>query len=357
MDKIMIIIAAVAGALLLAAAVYGAFRKFTRLTWIGWQVAMQFGLILLFGMIPMPQNGALSCVLSLGGAVLIALLPLLAEGGIRRLIFPDSAPSGGQRKLVRAVFNRLFGAVTAVLAVCALILVVGAPVLCVAETFTGPLLKTPVWTDLLSGMAADLLVCALLLVFIRAGSRLGFWKGLYALIMLLLTFGSFFGLYALLSATSWGISLSRAIGGWFSLPLLPAGIIGRAILCIIGFLLIGILLFLLSGVIGRWVRRMESHRVLDVIGKIAVGALFAAVLLAVVVAALYGLSVLEAVPLSERVLAALPQNIQGLDRVLPILQKADAPFTKIIGDLHASRLLRGLFENNPIRLIMEASKG
>ncbi len=272
------IILGVAGGLLLLCAVYGAIRKFSRLTWIGWQLLIAFGLDIAISYLPLegPQYFAVWLVLF----IVIVALPLIAEFFLRRAVLTGRIlpPRTGAK-----VLDHIFGALTAIVGFLMFFASIGAVVLAAGDAFMeAPLLNTPIWTDFLSKYALDFFLIAVFMVTMRAGCRLGVFKLFYYILILLLVFGAFFGSLLLFSQVDWGLSFSTMVGGWFGLEGSLASIVGCGTVTLVSSLILFVLIMFLSRLIDWSIQRVNSNRIVGAVDALLMGAVFSAVFLGIV---------------------------------------------------------------------------
>ncbi len=331
------IAASAAGVLVLLAALYGALRKFSRVTWIGIQLPVAFFLTLLLDLLPETGNEIADFSLQAGGLTLI-VAAVLAAGGIgRNIIFsPRRRPAG---KALR-ILNRVFGGVAAVLALLCTVAVPGLFALAALETFGVFSVEIPV-VETLIGYAGDLFLVAALLLFMRAGFRLGLLRAIFYLLMFAMTFASFVGAVFF----TWQVGFMQSFTGWL------AGLFGflhRAVASVLGFGIAALLVFavffavtmLFGALLNFLIKKINSVRVIGFIDGTIVCILYTAVLLALVLGTYFGTALL-----ADGVLYDALAGIDGLESL------ADG-VTELFGTLgelfRSSPLCAKLYDTNPL---------
>ena len=340
-QTIIIIVACAGGAIVLGAMIYGAFRKFTEQTWIGWQVPAVFGLTFLLRYIPLQASATVNFIIWAGGFTAAVALVLGLGGIVRWAIY--------RRKFQAAVgwrvLDRILGLITAPLTIVVLIVVLGGYVLSAIEVFSpsllGPVFTMPIWTQFFGLYAVDLFMCAIFVLLMRAGYRMGIFRLLYTVIMLGLSGGSVAG--AILFTTKVGFmrKFAGAVAGLF-------GKINPSIATVVGYgsviLLCFIVFFVISMVLGHFlhklVKKLCSFRVLGVVTGIVVGILFSAVFLA----AVCGINAGVAYLVSGK-LASLPEPINGVAGTLESIGM------RLLAWIGSSPLSSILYLFNPLRAL------
>ncbi len=330
MNLIVIIILSAAGGIGLISAVFGAVRKFTKTTWIGWQVLLIFGLVWAFSKIPSPQGAVGQFIVTLIASVVIVAVPLLLEGLFRHLLLKNPRVNNGPASLGARFADRFFGAISGMLAAVAFFCVVGGFALLMTEAFMGPITDIPIWNNFYAGYAADMMLLSLLLVVLRAGYRLGVLRGLYMLCMIVLSLGSFIGIFLFFKCTVAGMGASRTVGGWFKLATIRADLIGGFVMTLISFLIFSVLLILLSRLIAKGVMKADKNGALSKTGAVIVGALFAIFFLALVMGIQYLFATLQGMGVTAdgetagqigQMLAPAAERIVGVLRSSPVSQR------------------------------------
>lgn len=343
MGPIEIAAIAAGSALVVAGAVYGALRKFSRLTWIGWQILIAFGLTVATGYLPVPQNKTAAFVVNALCFTLTVAVPLALEWVCRRALVKKRIlpPSTGEM-----VFDRIFGAITAILGALMFFLVLGAFGLAAAESFTGKtFLNFALWNGFLSKHAVDLFLASLFLVVMRAGFRLGALKGLYMLLMIVLTFGAFFACFLLASRVGFGVAFSRWVGSLFPLPAVAGALVGCVIVTFLFFAVVFVGLMFFSKFLNWAVCRANSVRAVEAVDSILVGILFTAVFLVAVCGMNLAYSALEDGSALTGLINSLPEQIAG--SVDPVADMVTNAMGKMVDFVRSSPLSCALYDFNP----------
>ncbi len=337
---LIIILLSVGGGLALFGLIYGAIRKFTHLTWIGWQLLLAFGLDIAVSYLPLDgQNIAVTLLLF---AAVVAI-PLIIEYFLRKALVNDRLTKQGTGE---KVCDHLFGALTAVIGIVMFFVTLGGLGLGIAGEFMGsPVIEHPVW-DFVSGYVLDFFLIALFMVVMRAGCRLGVLKLLYFILIILLVFGSFFGFLLLFSQVRGGIAFSVWIGGWFGFEGTLAAIVGCAVATLFFSLLAFILIMLLSKLIDRSIQKVNSHKAIELVDGLLLGVVYTAVFL-IVLLGVYGLIGALA---SGNLLAGIVESL-GPDigeSVGDIGAQVAEVAQKLAAFAQSSPLSRGIYIGNPL---------
>ena len=176
-------IAVGAGALALVVFLYGVFRRFTRCSWLSWQIWLLFAATFLLEFLP--EKSALFNAVLTPVALFAAVALVLAAGGWARYGML------ARRSRAPAFFrftNRFLGGVTAVLNVATFFAVLGGAALAAMAAFgvqaaaLDAVYANPVWTKVFAGHAFDLLVIAVCVLMVRCGYRVGLMRALWAIV-------------------------------------------------------------------------------------------------------------------------------------------------------------------------------
>lgn len=259
------IILGVVGGIVLLCGIYGGIRKFTRLTWIGWELLIAFGIDLV---IPADLDFAVSLLL----LIALSALPLVGEYFLRKALVTDQiVPAKGAKNF----FDHFFGIFTALFGVIAFLAALGGLGVAAIGTFAPDM--TSDIPDIVLEHGLDFFVIAVFMLTMRAGCRLGVMKGLNFLLTILLVFGSFFGCFLIFSQVSWGRSFSGMVGGWFGTEGMLRAIVGCLSATMFFFLICFILIMILSKFIDRCIQKANSHPAVAIPDALIVGVLYAAV--------------------------------------------------------------------------------
>ena len=275
-------IAVGAGVLALLLFVYGVFRRFTRCSWLSWQVLILFAVSCLFKLMPAGGSAAANAVLP--PVILFAAAALvLAVGGWTRhgfLAYKKRPPA-----FIRFC-NRLLGGLTAVLncavffAAIALPVFVALPLFGVQIADLSALYESAVWQNVLAGHALDLLTVSACLLAVRCGYRVGLLRSLWAILTILLCFGA-----AVLSVV---LTVQASVfAGWAAsfaarLPSLGAyaSVVGKAIMAGIIFVVLLIVILVLSALINLLMKKLRTPDVLRAIDGALLALVFGAIFFA-----------------------------------------------------------------------------
>lgn len=290
-------IAITAGAVVLVlAALYGVFRRFSRVTWIGWQIPLIFALAMAIPPLFGAEEGSALIVIAnpsvlfgvqLGVFALIVALVLGVSAWLRYFMHRNHTKPKG----ALMVCDRIFGAVEALLSVLVLIVVLLSVALAVNAQFgflkadlPAELFANPV-VSFLTGHAADLLLVSLFLLFMRAGYRLGLLKSLCYILLVFLSFLGVVGCYLLATQVGFGISFSNWIGGLiFKDAAGMASAVGSLIVTGIFFAVVFVGLMFLARLLNWCIHKATSVKAVGVIDGVLISLLFTAVFAVLVVA-------------------------------------------------------------------------
>lgn len=289
MSTVGIIVISAASGIGVAAFIYGLIRKASRVSWTGWQVLVLFALTFLLDVIPMPAGRA-SFWITAGAFLGLLGLDLLLGGLIRAQVMKCEHPnkhmvrlsrvSGGVCALMNAAL--LFGVlISLALAVCF--------VLPSYPAFLSPVFASSVWRNFLSRHVYDLFIITVCFLFVRMGLRVGFVRALYYLLMLALTFVSFFG--AILLATKVGVFAGW--GAWLARKMTfvgpaAASVLGHGVFALLFFAVLFAAVLLLGWLLHKGLRRALDCRTFGMISSILLFLIFLAVFFAVMCGLYYG---------------------------------------------------------------------
>ncbi len=332
-DAAMYAVIGVVGALLLICAIYGLIRKFTRLTWIGWELLIVFGVDLL---LPKEMNFAVSTLL----LVLCIVLPLAGEHFLRRaLVTKQVTPSRGAANF----FDHFGGMFTAIVGVLMFLAALGGLGVAVMGTFMKESSAVAQIPPILLEHGLDFFILAVCLVIARAGCRLGIMKGLNYLITVLLVFGAFFGCLLLFSQVGWGLSFSGTVGGWFGMKGSLAPIVGCGVLTLFFTLLLFIGIMFLSHFVDKKIRSANSYQAVAIPDGLILGIAYTAVFILLIlgIQALFG-ALAQGDFLSSLVSSAgIEIDLGNVDSTLANIGNSLADFAK------SSPISAGFYINNP----------
>ena len=321
---------------------YGVLRKFSRMSWLGYQTLIVFALTLILGSLPQ-DNGALLFSLALGFVVGGAAI-LFVAGILLRKPFLSMEKNG----VGLAVVNRLLGGLGAVVNLAVVLAVIAALALVSLQGLglevLAPVYGSSFWADFFGVHALDLVLVFVFLSALQGGYRSGLMRMIVNIIIIALVFLSvFLSMYMVLQVPfltdfahamggSMAGSLGRIGGNWVGF-VIASFIVSLVFLAVT--IVIGILLNLFLKFLGKF-------RVTVIIngglGFLINGALLIGILLGVSfgVAFLAGDGLVQAVPEDMHDFAAGIQSaMQGVEQF----------FT-------SSTLLNVLYTHNPLRALI-----
>ena len=274
----------VGGVLVAGLFLYGVIKKFSRVSWVGWQIPIVFGVCLLVAkLIPLPE-GTMGFVI-LAGTVFGVTALVLGVGAIIR--------SAMWRKKTRAhtafrVFDRILGSITAILNFAVPLASFGGLVLWILHALSGgenmfrALYQTAIW-DMVGPYLLDLSLVTFLLFALKGGYRLGIGRFLWLAFTIVLTFFAVFGsLYLVLSTPALSGFAHKLAGGLARLGDGAATLLGYTFATLILFLACFAVIVLLSVLINLIFKRVNRVRFLNVFSGCVMGTVFFLVALAVV---------------------------------------------------------------------------
>ena len=273
------LIAIGAGVLALAALIYGIVRKFTRVSWLSWQILIVFAATLLVGVLPVP-DGAWGGFAVAAGVLAGASALVLAVGGIvRHAMLARVRPA----PLFFRFLSRLLGGVTAVLNLFVFLVALAAPVFVALPMFgpdytqaLAPLYESAVW-GYVEGHALDLLMAAVCVVMMRAGYRIGFARSVWTVLTLALGVGALVLSVFMAINVPFLADLSASIAAGLPETLgAGAGVLGTVIVAAICFAVMLIVIILITLLINLLVRKLKGSAVLGVIDGVLMAAVFTA---------------------------------------------------------------------------------
>ena len=343
-------IAVGAGALALVVFLYGVFRRFTRCSWLSWQIWLLFAATFLLDFLP--EKSALFNAVLTPVAFFAAVALVLAAGGWARYGML------ARRSRAPAFFrftNRFLGGVTAVLNVATFFAVLGGAALAAMAAFgvqaaaLDAVYANPVWTKVFAGHAFDLLVIAVCVLMVRCGYRVGLMRALWAIVTVALVFGSL--VLAIFMANKigflvdWAAKLAASFEGLGAY----ASLLGKAIVSGVCFLVLLIVVVLLSVLINVLMKKLRTPTLLRAVDGALLAIVFAALFFAVAYGVNFGVYYLANGGL-DAVVDAVAGSVGGdageaLAPVAAFGQKLAALFT-------SSPLSARLYEYDPLVLIL-----
>ena len=326
-----------AGVLALIAFLYGIFRKFTRVSWLSWQVLIVFAATLLVGVIPVPDAAWGAFAVAAGILVVPSAVLLIIGGAVRHAMLKRVRPA----PLFFRVCSRLLGGLTAVLNVAVFLLVFALPVLTALPLFgvqpeaLSFLYESAVW-DWAAAHALDLFTAAGCVVFMRAGYRIGLARSLWTVIAVLLSVVAL----ALSVVLALRVPFLTQFAGTISAALpaslgVFAGVIGTAVVALLCFLVLFAVVLLLNLLVNQLMKKIVVNPVLGAIDGVLMSVVFTALFFALSCGIGLGIAYLSANA------AALPVG----EQLVPVL-------SAIEGLLTSSPLSAVLYLGNPALLLL-----
>lgn len=308
-QTIIIVVAVVLGVLCIAAGVYGGFRKFSKQSWIGWQIPAVFGLTLMLDYIPALSNPTVNFIIWVGGFIAASAFVLGIGGILRVFVFKrKKKPARGW-----VILDRIVGVISAPVTLLVLVVVLGGYALSAVEVFSpavlGSFFDMPVWTAFFGKYAVDLFLISAFMLIMRAGYRMGIFRTLYALIMIALSGGSVAGAILLTTRVGFMRSFAGAVANLFA-KFNPAIATVAGYGFVIGLVFIVFFVIVIVGgyFLHKLVKKLCSIEVLEVVTGIVVSIIFSAAFILIACAVNMGVAYLTQGNLSE----ALPEAMSGL---------------------------------------------
>lgn len=244
---------------------YGATRRFSRMSWTAWEIMCIFPLTLFVYLIPETATaGARFWLTFLLVAAATALV--LGLGGLIRLAMLKKIKPAHP---VWRFLDCLMGAVTAFVDYAMIVLVLASAVLpffaalppeaLPAEQLL-PFFNNPFWTEILRDHAMDLVLVSLFALVIGLGFRVGFARMIVVILLFAMTFGSVAMAFVLVLRVPLFASLAEAMAGAFAgMGAEAAAGIGVALAAGILSLVFLVVVFVLGYFIVKLVRHIRFH--------------------------------------------------------------------------------------------------
>ncbi len=279
---------AVAAVLGLALVLYGFFRRFSRMGWWGYQIALIFACIYVFGLMPLPSDPLMRFIAVAVAAFVISGVIIGFGAIIRTVVTKPRRKRPGA--FVLRLFDGLLGVITAVVNLVVFVVAIGAPVVLgldyagVGVDLFAMVKAIPGVWGVIELFGLDFLIIALLVVAIKGGYRLGLLRTVWTVIMLLLGVAAFAGsiVASFMLPGIKDISAGIATGLSGTMDAFVAQIVGCAIVSLVCFLVCVLILVLLNLLVGLGVREVKQNRVLRVIDGVIISAVFYVLMLAII---------------------------------------------------------------------------
>lgn len=270
-------------ALALILFLYGVFRRFSRCSWLSWQILILFAATFLLRFLPASDSAAVNAALA--PIVLFAAVALvLAIGGWTRhgLLAYAKRPPAFFR-----FTNRFLGGVTTVLNFVTFFVVIGAPVLVALPLFgvnfaaLDPLYASAIWTNYAAPHAIDLVVIAVCVLMVRCGYRVGLMRSLWAILTVLLCFGALVLAIFLANKVPFLANWANALAGNFASLGSYASVVGTAIVAGVCFVVLLIVIILISALINVLMKKLRTPTALRAIDGALLAVIFGAIFFAI----------------------------------------------------------------------------
>ena len=294
-----------AGVLVVGLLLYGVIKKFSRVSWVGWQIPIIFGIcVLVAKFIPLPE-GTVGFVV-LAGTVFGASALILGVGAIVR--------SAMWRKKTRArtvfrVFDRILGVFTVILNLAVPLAAFGGLVLWLINAVMGGSVLGAVYNSSIWGMVGpytlDLALVTFLAFALKGGYRLGFGRFLWLAFTIALTFFAVFGsLYLVLTTPALSGFAHTLAGTMANLGRGASVILGYTFAALILFLAFFAAIVILSILINLIFKQVNKIRWLNVFSGVVMGTVFFLMALATLLGIGIGVHQLAALAYEEGSLIA-----------------------------------------------------
>ena len=260
--KMIVIVAACV--LVALAFLYGVIKKFSRMSWLGWQTTLLFAATLPLGFLPETQKGTLLFCLAAGGLLAVTALIFLIGAVLRTPFLALESGAGGR------ALNRILGGITGVFNIAVFAAIFGGLGLVCAQPYNVEFLNViythPVWTNFAAGHAFDLFLVFTFALFLRWGYRTGFLRMIVTLTVLALTVAAvFLSMYMTLQVPFLS-AFAAQIAGAFPMNEIAAGWIGFGIVSFIVafvFLLVIILIAFILNLLLKAAGKSHAFVVFD----------------------------------------------------------------------------------------------
>lgn len=350
----------VGGALAFLALLYGFIKKFSRMSWLCWQVAAIFAATLLLKFVPETVTGITMFAVGAGG-ILAAIVIVFMFGALLRKPFLAMESGGGFARF----FNRFLGAVTAILNFAVLALVFGGFALVMMQPFANTITALDVvynnalWTGFFGAHALDLFLVFWLACIARCGYRVGFLRLIITILMLLITAAAFFGAILLTLNLGFLMSFSNTVAGWFPASMNPhvASVIGFAIVVLLVFLVLLIAVVLIGLLLNLILRQAQKSRIFRGIDGAIFGTLLFVLTIAFFCAFDFGIYTLVEMcadgSLQSSITDLVSQfGVEGMGESVSSAIEGIADFIQPFADVfRSSPLSKIFFDYNPLRML------
>lgn len=311
--------------------IYGIFKKSSEMSWTSWEILILFAFS--FVLDAVRGSGLLVFLCAAGGFFVVTMLLHSVESYLRGKL--RESQSSGVR-----LFDRIFGAVTALVGIAVFVLSVGGLALCVLNDCVGlefVLFETPIWRDFLAKHILDLSLIVVLIGAYKGGYRLGLLKAIWAVIGIAATGGLFVGAFLMATKVGFLINFSNTVAG--ALKGVGEGVAalsGTLIVTLLCFVVLFAVLALLFALINWVVKRLNRHKLFNAVD----GILLAVILFVVTVLLVSGVH-----------FGAYTLAQGGIELPGGMGEQLSVYFARVGEMFTSSPLSRIFFEYNPLRLL------
>lgn len=332
-----------------ASILYGVFRKFSQMGWLPWQLPIFFAFGLLADSLTAPLQNDYGRYIAAMAIFVTGVVLIFAVGAlIRYFMHTKMRPA----LLIWRVFDRLLGAITALLGFVMILLAVGGLVLPFLEYVlpeAGGILgifDLNIWAAL-GPYALDFFVVTLLACSLQAGYRIGLGRALIYGIMIVLTAGSIFLSVYLTLFTSPFRAFARLIARGFSgLNPMLASFLGYGIATLLEFIVFFLVSCLIGFFLNKLLRRIRYVRVLGIIDGILFAVVFLVLACGLISGIHFGISYLAG--------GNFEAALGGNEQIGQLLESVRSWGSKLEAFVMSSPLSRLLYLSNPLRLVLPA---
>lgn len=320
---------------------YGILKKFSRISWLGWQAALLFGATFTLSLLPESLNETVLFAVAAGGLLAVTAIIFLVGALVRKSFLAMEQGGGGAR-----AFNRILGALTALVNLAVLVLALGGFALVVAEPFAGEALAAvytnTLWTNFFAWHAYDLFFVFLFAAVLRSAYRTGFLRIIITITVLALTlFAVFLAMYMTLQVPFLS-QLSAQIAGSININSIAAGWIGFGIVSFIVAFVLFLVVILIAFLLNLLLRLCGKSHVFVVFDGILFSLITCIVMFVFVAGFNFGVSYLASGSLAQ----AVPEQMAGVAEQM-------AQFAQAMGRVLSSSPLSNIFyTHNPLNLLI-----
>lgn len=335
--------------LVAVAFLYGVLRKFSRMSWLGWQTAVLFALSLLAGLVPKEGgNGVVTFCLA-AGALIGAIALVFFLGALLRKPFLalEVGGTGGR------VFNRLVGGFTAVFNIAVFFAIFGGLALVIMQPFNIAALdvayQNPLWTNFFGAHAFDLFFVFCFALVLRWGYRMGFLRVIVTITALGLTFLAVFLAMYMTLQVPFLAQFAQWMAGRFRMNSIAAGWIGFGIVSFITAFVLLLVVGLITFLLNLLLKLGGKSRVFGAFDGLLFALIACAVLLVVVCGFNFGVSYL----ITAAADGSLSNIAGGAEQLKPVIEAIAKVAQGFEDAIVSSPLSRIFYEFNPLALMFK----